>query len=157
MPDFRIAQPADLQMVDTMLRRLAQDLNDPYRATLDALSRALFSDAPTCFALLAEHEGRPCGLGLAAPVFSTLRGGCGVYVSDLWVSDDTRGQGIGAGILSGIAGHAASVWQAVFLKLAVYNDNTRAKRFYENLGFDTIMGEAVMAIDIETLIQRGTI
>jgi len=156
MPVFRIAQSADLQVVDAMLRRLARDLDDPYRATLNGLNHALFSDAPTCFALLAEQDGQACGIGLATPVFSTMRGGCGVYVSDLWVSDHIRGQGIGAALLSKIAQHAASAWHAVFLKLAVYADNTQAHRFYERLGFETITGEAVMAIDMTTLTQQGT-
>lgn len=156
MAHYRIATGADLQTVDNLLRRLAQDLDDPYRASLDGLQHALFSQSPSCFALLAEQGGRPCGIGLAAPVFSTMRGGCGVYVSDLWVDDHCRGQGIGVGLLSGIADHAASIWQALFLKLAVYADNTQAQKFYENLGFDTITGEAVMAIDINKLKQRGT-
>jgi len=40
--------------------------------------------------------------------------------------------------------------------LAVYADNTQAHKFYERLGFETITGEAVMAIDMTTLTQQGT-
>ncbi len=156
MPDIRLATPEDLHKVDEMLRRLARDLDDPYRATLAGLQHALFSDAPPCFAMLADHDGTACGIGLAAPVYSTMRGGCGVYVSDLWVSDEKRGMGIGAQILSEIAGHAAAIWHARFLKLAVYAENTRAQKFYETLGFDAITGETVMTIDVKTLKQGAT-
>lgn len=152
---YRVAAGDDLDTVDRLLRQLATDLDDPYTATRNSLKKALFSTCPPCFAILAEYDRSPCGIGFAAPVFSTMRGGCGVYVSDLWVAADRRGLGIGQGLLSQIADQAKSLWDARFLKLAVYDDNPKAHKFYQELGFVTVTGECVMTIETETLAHRG--
>ncbi|MFD1808579.1 GNAT family N-acetyltransferase [Gemmobacter lanyuensis] len=63
------------------------------------------------------------------------RGGDGAYVSDLWVAGDQRGSGLGMRLLAAVRDAAAAEFGAVFLRLAVYDDNAAARRFYDRLGF----------------------
>jgi ribosomal protein S18 acetylase RimI-like enzyme len=71
----------------------------------------------------------------------------GVYVSDLWVADTARGQGLGKRLLSAVAEDAGTVWNAGYLKLAVYDDNDGARAFYDRLGFAPMADETIMLLD----------
>ncbi|WP_050527812.1 GNAT family N-acetyltransferase [Pseudorhodobacter aquimaris] len=117
---------ADIPMLHQALAQLSQDLGDQHMASLAALTAA----APLWRAILAVDEA-PKGALLATPLFSTTRGGVGLYVSDLWVSAEARGQGLGQRLLSA----ALQQWRPVFIKLSVYDDNTRGRAFYERAGF----------------------
>lgn len=75
------------------------------------------------------------GAALFSPVFSTNLGCAGVYVSDLWVSADARGQSLGKRLLANVADQATQLWQAGFIRLIAYTDNQRALAFYAQLGF----------------------
>jgi ribosomal protein S18 acetylase RimI-like enzyme len=81
--------------------------------------------------MLARQGDDPVGALLASPLFSTTRGGLGLFVSDLWVDANTRGQGLGQRLLA----HALREWSPVFVKLAVYHDNAAAHAFYTHTGF----------------------
>ena len=160
MPDeatIRAAEARDLPAVETALRALAQDLNDPYRAQPGAVQTALFGLHPSAFAQIAPGADGPAGLVLFSPVFSTVRGGAGLYVSDLWVAPTARGQGLGRALLHSAAARAEALWGACFLRLAVYPDNTGAQAVYTALGFAPVTGETTMVLSgtaFQTL--RGT-
>ena len=81
---------ADLALLDHALRRLSVDLGDTHGAGLDALRVGLMGDVPAAYGLLMLDEGL-LGAALYGPVFSTVRGAAGVYVSDLWVDQTVRG------------------------------------------------------------------
>ncbi|MFC6658398.1 GNAT family N-acetyltransferase [Roseibium salinum] len=107
------------------------------------------SDSPAFFALVASRQGdgRTLGVLLASPVFSTTRGGAGLYVSDLWVAGEARGASLGERLLAAAPDHAPKSWTVTFLKLAVYQDNPRARGFYERLGFRPREGETVFDLE----------
>ena len=132
------ATTADADALDTALRRLAADLDDPYRANADRLAAALSGPEPACHALMARPAGaadQVAGVALFAPQFSTIHGVTGVHVSDLWVAPERRGTRLGVRLLASVRDHAARRWGAGFMRLAVYADNTRARAFYDRLGF----------------------
>ena len=82
--------------------------------------------------------------------------GCGgAYVSDLWTAPAARGQGLGARLLASVARDTSKVWQAGFIKLAVYHDNPRAVAFYQRLGFDQLDEESAMRISGAALASLG--
>ncbi|KZY47523.1 hypothetical protein A3731_29740 [Roseovarius sp. HI0049] len=118
------------------LEALSAHMGDTHRATEDVLARACLGDWPVCHGLLARHRGAVVGAALVSPIFSTTLGAAGGYVSDLWVSETARGQGLGRSLLRAVAGFARETWQARFLKLTVYAENTAARAFYDRLGFD---------------------
>ncbi|MDN5789215.1 GNAT family N-acetyltransferase [Pseudorhodobacter sp.] len=118
---------ADIPMLHQLLAQLSHDLGDTHAASLDALTAA----APNWRGLLAMEGQMPMGALLASPLFSTTRGGTGLYISDLWIAEAGRGQGLGARLLAA----ALREWQPVFVKLSVYTGNARAKEFYTRCGF----------------------
>ncbi|TCO72395.1 GNAT family N-acetyltransferase [Rhodovulum euryhalinum] len=137
----------DLERLDRGLRQLSADLGDPYRARADDLRRALTGDRPLAHAVLAEAGGDLAGVAVFSPIFSTIRGAAGLYVSDLWVARAARGRGLGRRLLAGAAAEAARLWDARFLRLVVYDDNPAALRFYRRLGLAADGKEILMTLD----------
>jgi ribosomal protein S18 acetylase RimI-like enzyme len=135
---IRLAGPEDAEKLHWALARLSADLGDPHLALSEDLLRHGFGEAPAFFALLAEEAGTDAvvGAALVSPVFSTSRGGAGLYISDLWVAASARGEGLGPKLLSAALNHAPANWSVRFLKLAVYDDNPAARAFYDRLGFE---------------------
>lgn len=132
--------------LDAALQALSQDLGDPYHATAETLQRALFGNSPSARAQVADGPGGLRGLALFSPLFSTFRGGAGLYVSDLWVDRAERGNGLGPALLQSAAATAAELWAAGFMRLAVYPSNPRARALYDALGFQPISGETGMVL-----------
>jgi ribosomal protein S18 acetylase RimI-like enzyme len=129
--DIRLAGSDDMPEVMAGLRALATDLNDPFNASEARVAQALFGPQAYGFALLAAGRG----LALCSPIFSTFQGATTVYVSDLWVADAARGQGLGRALLAAAGQEGRARWQADALRLTVYDDNARAMAFYQRLGF----------------------
>ena len=142
---IRRAERDDAERLHAALLQLSADMGDTHVASLDDVIRHGFMEAPAFFALLAirNSDGRTLGVLQASPIFSTTRGGCGLYVSDLWVDGDTRGEGLGQRLLAASLDLAPESWSPVFLRLAVYHDNPDARRFYERLDFTPREGETV--------------
>lgn len=138
--------PEDIPDLDHALRQLAATLGDPYAASPETLRHALFGPDPSARALLARADGTLAGAALYSPVVSTMLGGAGAFVSDLWVAPGHRGTGLGARLLAHAARDAADRWRAVFLKLAVHDGNTGARLVYERLGFAPRAGETGMLL-----------
>lgn len=128
--------PEDIADLARALEALSADMGDTHRATGQELARACLGDAPACHGLLSRQGGAVVAAALISPVFSTTFGAAGAYVSDLWVANAARGQGLGRFLLRAAAKYSAHKWQARFLKLTVYAENTGARAFYDRLGFD---------------------
>ena len=136
MAEFRAVETEDdLTLLDAALRQLSADLGDPHNAGLDALRAGLTGAIPAAYGLLAV-EGNLIGATLFGPMFSTVRGAAGVYVSDLWVTEAARGKGLGRALLSQVARRAGMLWRAEWMMLAVYAHTPASRRFYERLGFE---------------------
>jgi len=137
------------------LCRLSGDLGDAHRADVAALDRACTGPAPAAHGFLAGPG--PEAAALVSPLFSTTRGMAGVYVSDLWVSDDRRGTGLGRRLLSHVARFGAGRWGAGFLRLSVYAENADALAFYDRLGFDRVERDRTLLLggDAFDTLMRG--
>jgi len=157
---IRRAGADDAERLDTALRNLSEAIGDDHGATAAMLAKAGFGANPAFRAQLAEAGTEVVGAALYSPVFSTVRAGAGVYVSDLWVSESMRGKGLGRRLLQAVAGDAEAVWDARFLKLVVYDDNPQARAFYDRLGFAASQGETILTLDETALAtlkdNRGT-
>lgn len=134
----------DIPALDTALRALAAHLGDAYETDIETLAFALCGPAAPCLALLATRDRHPVGAVLAAPVFSTMRGGAGLFVSDLWVAEEARGQGLGRRLLARTLKEGARCNAGRFLKLSVYHDNPEARAAYDSLGFTAHADETAM-------------
>ncbi len=148
----------DLARLEAALRALSADIAEEYATDSAILAQAVLGPQPVAQGLLALQDDQTLGAALYSPVFSTVRGAAGVYVSDLWVSPQARGQGLGAGLLAQVAQAGAARWQAGWLKLAVYDHSTEAQSFYQRLGFAPARGMQEMRLDaqgVADLIRRA--
>ena len=154
---FRAVQDADdLARLETALRALSADIAEDYSTDSAILTQALQGAQPAAYGLLALGGDQTLGAALYSPVFSTVRGAAGVYVSDLWVSEKARGQGLGAGLMAQVAQAGVARWQASWLKLAVYDHSENAQAFYQRLGFAPARGMQEMRLGpqgVATLIK----
>ncbi len=156
MTDLRLlnATPDHLGLLQSGLAALSQDLNDPHRISDDALGAALFGPHAACHGVLALDAGDTLiGVALFSPVVSTATGATGAYVSDLWVSDHTRGNGLGQALLRHIAHRAYALWHARFLRLVSYASSARARNFYARLGFLEKNNELVLQLSDDAFEQ----
>lgn len=145
---FRKATAEDAGKLDLALRALSSDIGDPHGANAaDLVRHGLGSEACALHAMLAERsDGSLAGAALYSPVFSTVRGGAGLYVSDLWVAEDTRGSGLGPRLLAAVSRSMPPAWTVRFIRLAVYNSNPAARRFYDRLGFEHDPNETFLTL-----------
>lgn len=143
---LRIAVEADAPRLHAALERLSADLGDTHGADLGTLRRAGWGESPAFRAVLAERGDSVTGVALYSPCFSTVRGGAGIYVSDLWVAPEGRGQRLGRRLLAAAWKDAKAVWAARFVKLGVYTHSDGARRFYDRLGFAPIADQTDMVL-----------
>jgi ribosomal protein S18 acetylase RimI-like enzyme len=137
---IRPAGPADAGALNAALAALSAHMGDPHRADAAALAEAMARDDPPFRALLAEAGGEVVGAAMFSPMYSTVKGGAGVYVSDLWVAAAARGTGLGRRLLGAAAAQGRRRWGARYLKLSVYDDNPQARAAYDRMGFSEDTG-----------------
>ena len=143
---LRVAEQRDAERINTVLRRLSDDLNDEHTARAADLENVGWADMPGFRAVLAETD-EIVGVALYSPVFSTTRGGAGIFVSDLWAAPEVRGRRLGARLLSAALADGVELWGANFIKLSVYDDSLNARRFYDQLGFEPLEGQIELILD----------
>lgn len=150
MQDFiiRPVEKVDLTLLDTALRALSDELGDKHMASIELLEQAGFGPTPAFYALIAVNASDTlCGTVVYSPVMSTTLAATGCYVSDLWVAKAARGCGLGRRLLTQAADVSRVQWGANFLKLAVYDGSTKARQFYNRLGFTERQGETTLFLD----------
>jgi len=82
--------------------------------------------------LVAEVDGEVVGISLYYPRYSTWKGRC-MYLEDLCVKSNFRGQGIGKKLLQATADEAQKAG-AIRLDWQVLDWNTSASDFYKKMG-----------------------
>lgn len=144
---IRAAGRTDAARFDAALARPSAELGDIHRATPEMPEPAEFGAEPAFRALLAEAGETPAGVAVYAPAFSTTRGMAGLTVSELWVPPERREERLGRRLPARAARDAAGRWQAGFLRLAVYRDNSTAQGLYERLGLAEARHERSLVLD----------
>lgn len=124
-----------MPLIHEFIRELAQyeRLLDQVVATEDDLRTTLFGPRPYAEVLIAESRGRALGFALFFHNYSTFLGRPGLYLEDLFVRADARGQGIGRRLLSAVAAVAVARGCGR-LDWAVLNWNEPAIGFYRRMG-----------------------
>jgi len=152
---IRLATKDDAEAIVTMLTQLANDIGsaDHFFSTREAIAEYGFGTRPMFECFVAERQKTNLGLVLFFPIFSTNRAKPGVYVQDLWISGDTRGQGLGRRLLAEVVNYSARNWDASYLSLMVYADNIKAREFYKKLGFDKCENDVSKALDGDAFAQ----
>jgi ribosomal protein S18 acetylase RimI-like enzyme len=103
--NIRPAIPADTPGIISLMRDFAEfeKLLEYFEITDKRLSDILFGDEPFAKCLVAEDEDKLAAYAIFYPNFATFRGQLGIYLEDLYISPEHRGQGIGEKMLREIA------------------------------------------------------
>jgi GNAT superfamily N-acetyltransferase len=149
---IRPATPADIPAIRQLIVDLAVYEREPdaVEASEADLHAALFGHRPLAEAVLAEDDGVAVGVALFFTNFSTWKGRGGLYLEDLFVKPEARGQGVGKALLVHLAGIAVARGYARF-EWSVLDWNEPAIGFYKALGAKAQDEWTVMRVEGDAL------
>ena len=133
---IRPVVPADVPAVVTLVRDLAEyeRARAECHLTAEQLTAALFGDRPALFGHVAvDGDGTVAGLALWFLNFSTWDGVHGIYLEDLYVRPEHRGNGAGRALLATLARVCAERGYSR-LEWSVLDWNAPSIGFYKSLG-----------------------
>ena len=131
----RTTEETDIVAIAILIREFAEfeKLLAWCDVTEDDLHTAIFGEKSFVQSLVALSDGRYIGYALFYPTFKSFRGERSIFLEDLYVTPDMRGNGLGFVMLREVAKYAKEQgcvrmdWQAL-------KWNAPAVKFYENLG-----------------------
>ena len=153
---IRPATPQDIPTIGKLILALAdyEKLLDQVVMDEARLREHLFGSRPYVECLIAEHEGQAVGFALYFFNYSTFLAKPGIYLEDLFVLPENRGQGHGKALLKAVA--ARAVQQGCGrMEWAVLNWNTPAIEFYRSLGAVPMDEWTVYRLTGETLLRAA--
>ena len=133
--ELRPATARDLPTILRCIQGLAEyeRLAHECEATEALLELSLFGPSPAAEVILAFAGDVPAGFALWFRSFSTFLARPGIYLEDLFVFPEFRGQGLGRQLLAELARTALERGYGR-LEWAVLDWNADAIRFYQSLG-----------------------
>jgi GNAT superfamily N-acetyltransferase len=156
---IRPATPADVPVICQLIRGLAEYERLTHALNLDEgrLHEHLFGPQPVAEVLLAEEAGAAVGYALYFPSFSTFRCEPSLYLEDVFVVPERRGQGHGKALLAAVA-RVAVERGCGRLEWTVLDWNAPAIRFYRSLGAEAMDMWTIYRLGgdaLKVLAQRG--
>ncbi|WP_364743315.1 GNAT family N-acetyltransferase [Arthrobacter sp. LAR12-1-1.1] len=136
MSVIRPAAPHDVPAILQMIHDLALYEKEPdaVRNTPELLTEVLFGENPRVFATMAENaSGEVRGFALWFLNYSTWEGVHGIYLEDLYVRPEARGEGHGKALLQHLAATAVDRGYAR-VEWSVLDWNEPSINFYKKLG-----------------------
>ena len=132
---IRLAIPGDIEDIHRLIYELAvyEKAPDEMVATVAQIKESLFNESPVAFCHVAEVDGQIVGIALWFLNYSTWLGKPGIYLEDLFVQPEFRGDGIGKGFMKTLAqlcierGYERFQWW-------VLDWNEPSIEFYKSLG-----------------------
>lgn len=102
--EFRFAEPQDVNLILRFIKELAdyEGMLDQVVATEELLNQWLF-EKEKAEVILGMKDGETVGFALFFHNFSTFLGRSGIYLEDLYVRPEYRGQGFGTAFLNRLA------------------------------------------------------
>jgi GNAT superfamily N-acetyltransferase len=132
--EIRFAERQDVPFILQMIEELAayEHAADQVHATAELLEQWLF-DSPVAYCLIGLLDGQPSGIALYFLNFSTWDAKPGIYLEDLIVSEQARGNGLGLALLRKLASLALERGYTR-LEWARLDWNTPSLEFYSSIG-----------------------
>jgi GNAT superfamily N-acetyltransferase len=132
---IRQARPTDANAIYDMIYELAVYEKAPEEVvtTADEIRATLFGEGSKTEALICEIDGKIAGYAVFFTSYSTWLGRNGIYMEDLYISPDFRGQGAGKALLKHIA-QCAVQRKCGRLEWSVLDWNQPAIDFYLSIG-----------------------
>ena len=161
MADVRIsaATASDTPVLLRLIRALAEyeKLAGEVVATEDRIRETFFGGTPQAEAVIAYAGTEPVGLAIWFHSYSTFLARRGLYLEDLFVLPEWRGQGIGKALLVHLA-RIAVERGCGRIEWSVLDWNTLAIGFYRSLGATPMDKWTVFRLTgdaLTTLARRG--
>lgn len=154
---IRRVEPRDVDAVVGLVHELALYEKAPEQCHLTAeqLRTALFTEHPALFGHVAEVDGQVVGIALWFLNFSTWDGVHGIYLEDLYVTPDQRGNGLGKQLLEALAQECVAKGYTR-LQWWVLNWNEPSIGFYKSLGAVPMDEWTTMRVADEALAKLGS-
>jgi GNAT superfamily N-acetyltransferase len=136
MSVIRPATVDDVPAILGMIHDLAVYEKEPdaVKNTTEKLAEVLFGENPRVYAAMAENAaGQAQGFALWFLNYSTWEGVHGIYLEDLYVRPEARGEGHGKALLQHLAATAVERGYAR-VEWSVLDWNEPSIKFYKNLG-----------------------
>ena len=148
---IRPARREDVPAILRFVKELAAFEREPDAVEADEamLSHALFGEQ-AAEAVIAERDGVPAGFALFFHNFSTWTGKKGLYLEDLYVTPDARGNGVGTALLRHLARIAVERDCGRF-EWSVLDWNANAIALYRKMGATGLDGWTVQRVSGEAL------
>ena len=157
--EIRVAVENDAPLILRLIKELAEyeRLSSEVVATEETLRESLFGERPFAEALIAELGDEPAGFALFFHSFSTFLGRPGIYLEDLYVKPEFRGNGVGRALLVHLA-RLARERGCGRLEWSVLDWNEPAVGFYRRIGAVPVSGWTVYRVTgdaLERLVAEG--
>lgn len=137
LPNFSLkpAAAADVPVILAFIKGLAayEKLSHEVVATEESLRETLFGERSYAEVIIGYFEREPVGFALFFHNYSTFLGRPGIYLEDLFIKPEMRGNGFGRVMLTYVARLAHERGCGRF-EWAVLDWNEPAIKFYESLG-----------------------
>jgi len=132
---YRNATADDIPLILQYIKDLAEyeKLLHEVVATEEDIKKTLFGDHKGAFAVIAENNETSVGFALCFYNYSTFQGKYGIYIEDLYVPEQYRGQGIGKGFFKYLAKKAMDE-DCGRIQWWVLNWNEPSIEFYKSIG-----------------------
>ena len=132
---IRLARPDDVPVILALIQELAEYERAPNEviATENLLRENLFGPNPAAEVLLGEENNEPVCFALFFHNFSTWMGRRGLYLEDLFVRPERRGNGYGRALLVRLA-QIARTRECGRMEWALLDWILPAIQFYRKLG-----------------------
>ena len=153
---IRFAAPDDAPLIHDFIRALAAYEREPHavEATPESIRAQLEEETPPFECMIAEMDGEPVGFALYFTTYSTWRGRPGLYLEDLFVPPERRGNGYGFALLERLA-QIAVERGCGRLEWAVLDWNDLAIDFYKRLGAQPMAEWTVYRLTGDPLERLG--
>ena len=155
---IRPAIQDDLGEIMELIRELASfaKLEDEVIATHELLEEALFGAHANAEAIVSEMaDGSLAGYAIFFHNFSTFQGRRGLYLEDLYIRPQHRGQGIGKSFLKFLANLALKRGCGRF-EWCVLSWNQKAIEFYTGLGAEIVPDGRIVRLDESGIRQLSS-
>ena len=152
--DIRSATPGDVPLILQFIKELAEyeKLAHKVRATEEKLRATLFGERPAAESVIASLDGAPVGYALFFANYSTWEARPGLYLEDLFVRPEARGNGIGRELLEYLARLAVERdWAR--MEWCVLDWNEPSIAFYRRLGAEPLDDWTVFRVTGDSLAR----
>lgn len=139
MLELRRARPDDAPTLLALVRALAdyEKLTPPDEAASARLTRDIFGDKPRLDAFLVFVDGTPAGYALVLETYSSFLALPTLYLEDIFVLGQFRGQGAGAALFRAMVGEAQKRGCGR-MEWTVLDWNRLARDFYARFGAEPL-------------------